>query len=98
MLVVGHSFVSGDKEIAVRIRSNSHYRNSVFRSSRNAYRFVTRKGLLGNKGEMCNNDVIFFDLCGMAGYHSFYSMYPFEGYFYFILLFKKERIEKNEKH
>ena len=47
-----------DKEIAVRIRSNSHYRISVRQtlllkqSSRNAYRFVSRKGLLGNMGRL----------------------------------------------
>ena len=40
---------SGDKGIAVKIRSNSHCRNSCFcgKSSRNAYRSVTRKSLLG---------------------------------------------------
>ena len=33
------AFALGDKEIAVRIRSNSHYR-ITFKSSRNAYRFA----------------------------------------------------------
>ena len=45
----------GDKEITVRIRSNSHYRISFFsgrKSSRNAYRSATRKGLLGNRGRL----------------------------------------------
>ena len=44
-------FALGDKEIAVKIRGNSHYRNSCnCKSSRNAYRSVTRKGLLGKLG------------------------------------------------
>ena len=43
----------GDKEITVRIRSNSHYRISCTkrRSSRNAYRSVTYKSLLGKWGD-----------------------------------------------
>lgn len=44
-------FVLEDKEIAVKIRSNSHYRNSGFnRSSRNACQSVTHKSLLGSSG------------------------------------------------
>jgi hypothetical protein len=66
----------GDKGIAVKIRSNSHCRNSCEnKSSRNAYRSVTRKSLLGN-GEMCG--------IGIAGYRFFTA--PQEGCFYFILL------------
>ena len=45
----------GDKEITVRIRSNSHYRIlicSANQSSRNACRSVTHKSLLGSLGEI----------------------------------------------
>ena len=42
-------FSCGDKEIAVQIRSNSHYRNAFGQGpSRNAYPAVTDKGLSGN--------------------------------------------------
>ncbi len=29
LFVVGYDFILGDKEIAVKFRSNSHYRNSA---------------------------------------------------------------------
>lgn len=45
------SFSLGDKEIAVRFRGNSHYRNLRGGAiSRNAYRSAVRERLLG-KGE-----------------------------------------------
>ena len=55
MPVVGRTIeksVLGDKGIAVKVRGNSHYRNSRFdESSRNAYRFATPvKDLSGKWG------------------------------------------------
>ena len=82
----------GDKEIAVRIRSNSHYRISCeSKSSRNAYRFAIRKGLLGNWGDcgaMGEQQQILALLCyGRMAEHV--SQYPGEGTF--ILSFCKEQ-------
>ena len=66
----------GDKEIAVKIRSNSHYRNS---------RLTGQVGMLiGSryvKGSWANGET---DASGMAGYPRFAA--PKEGCFYFILL------------
>ncbi len=80
-----YSRMLGDKEIAVRIRGNSHYRISFFRSSRNAYRSVTHKSFLGSMGRLWQ--------FGMAGYRYFCAQVPHRGYFYFILL-NYERILK----
>jgi hypothetical protein len=75
----------GDKEITVRIRSNSHYRIFIRianESSRNACRSVIRKSLLGSLGEI----VV---MCDAAGHLVAFKV-PLGGYFYFILLQKKK--------
>ena len=84
----------GDKEIAVRIRGNSHYRNSALfvRSSRNAYRLVTRKRSLGQLGEIVKIKVR--DSYALSAFcygriANLRSQYPVEGTF--ILSFCKKR-------
>ncbi len=84
IFVVGNTFngILGDKEIAVGIRSNSHYRISCAnKSSRNAYRFVTLKRLLGKLGR-CVNEVR--DNSNRFWYGripQLYSQYPLKGTF-----------------
>ena len=100
--VVGYTIenrVLGDKGIAVKIRGNSHYRNSRFdESSRNAYRSVTQvmhcitnvKGLSGKWGG-----------CVQRNSRSpSFSQHPVEGCFYLFLCRKVdllERMKENEK-
>ena len=69
----------GDKGIAVKIRSNSHYRNSRFdESSRNAYRPVTPIEVSRASGEV---------VCAVRQ-ESAFSQHPEEGAF--ILSFCKD--------
>lgn len=72
-----------DKEIAVRICSNSHYRIFLKESSRNAYRAVLVKTLLGQRRRA--------ELRGITGYP--YALAPLEGRFYFILLIERKEIK-----
>lgn len=83
-------FVLEDKEIAVKIRSNSHYRNSGFnRSSRNACQSVTHKSLLGSSGRCVSEFGAFVPM--RYGRMPFDSQYPWR-----VLLFypfaEKERM------
>jgi hypothetical protein len=53
-LTVGQKYLLGDKEIAVKIHGNSHYRNLRGGAlSRNAYRSAARERLLGKEGCFC---------------------------------------------
>jgi hypothetical protein len=84
----------GDKEITVRIRSNSHYRIFIRianESSRNACRSVIRKSLLGSLGEIVIKKVrIFFGRTLLWQDNNAVFTVPLGGYFYFILLQKKK--------
>ena len=91
--------VLGDKGIAVKVRGNSHYRNSRFdESSRNAYRSVTQvmhcitnvKGLSGKWGGCAQR----------YGRSPLFSQHPVEGCFYLFLCRNVdllERMKENEK-
>ena len=87
-----HDRVLGDKGIAVKVRGNSHYRNSRFdESSRNAYRSAMPVKVSRASGEVVHS--------GTAGIRHFHStprrvllFYPFV-----MVTDLQERMKKDEK-
>ena len=76
----------GDKEIAVRIRDNSHYRISVCHANGQVGMLIALRYVRVSWATWgdCGNGT------AMAGWQKQFSQYPHEGYFYFILLQKKK--------